>query len=51
MTDLFKIGNLISGGKAIVTDLYSSIEGTERVETIKTRGEKASYDTGTALRK
>jgi hypothetical protein len=26
-TDLFKISNLILDGKAIVTDLYSSLEG------------------------
>jgi hypothetical protein len=26
-TDLFKIGNLALGGEAIVTDLYSSLEG------------------------
>jgi hypothetical protein len=26
MTDLFKISNLVVGGEAIVTDLYSSLE-------------------------
>jgi hypothetical protein len=26
-TDLFKISNLVVGGEAIVTDLYSSLEG------------------------
>jgi hypothetical protein len=26
-TDLFKISNLVLGGEAIVTDLYSSLEG------------------------
>ena len=28
LTDLFKISNLILGGKAIVTGLYSSLERT-----------------------
>jgi hypothetical protein len=29
-TDLFKISNLVYGGKDIVTSLCSSLEGTER---------------------
>jgi hypothetical protein len=29
--DLFKIGNLILGGMAIKMDLYSSLEGKERM--------------------
>jgi len=31
-TDLFKISNLVLGGKAIVTSLYCSLEGQRRRE-------------------
>ena len=31
-TDLFKIGNLVSGRKAIVTSLYCSLEGQRERE-------------------
>jgi hypothetical protein len=57
-TNLFKISNLVLGGQAIVTDLCSSLEGEREWEsdrevekTSKTRGDYASYDKGTALRK
>jgi len=32
-TDLFKISNLVQGGKGIVTSLHSSLEGRE-TETV-----------------
>jgi hypothetical protein len=55
---LFKISNLVLGGVVIVTNLYSSLEGQREIEndreienSRKTRGDYASNDTGTALRK
>jgi hypothetical protein len=57
-TGLFKISNLGLGGGAIVTNLYISLERQREWEsdreikkTSKTRGDYASCDTGTALRK
>jgi hypothetical protein len=32
-TDLFKVSNLVLGGEAIVTDLYSSLEGQRENDT------------------
>jgi hypothetical protein len=50
-TDLFKISNLVLGGKAIVTGMYSSLERTgtdrDREKTSRSRaGVDMSYDTG-----
>jgi hypothetical protein len=54
---LFKISNLVLGLKVIVTDMYSSLEEggeereREREKASKTRGDYATYDTETAIRK
>jgi hypothetical protein len=57
---MFKISNLILGGEAIVTNLYTSLQGEsdrgtetvigrERERDSRPRGDCPSYDTETAI--